>query len=319
VNATRRTHGEGTGHDRIVLPNFLLIGAAKAGTTSLWGLLAQHPEVFLPETKEPNYFVFPEQPARCAGPAPEPVLHELLHKFSVTTWSQYVALFAGTTGEKAVGEASVRYLYFPEALARIRERLPHARMIAVLREPVSRLYSHYCMNRQFQLEDLELEAALAAEPQRIRAGWGFDWHYAGVSRYAAQIERWFEAFGRERVAVHLHDDLGADPAGVYRQVCRFLGVAESFVPDFRERAKEAYRPRHLALDRLLHHPNPVRSLGFRVLGPSRYESLRKRVRSWNSAPVPPLERALHRRLKELFRDDVQRLESLLGRDLSSWR
>lgn len=304
---------------RSALPNFFLIGAAKAGTTTLWSWLAQHPEVYLPETKEPNYFVFTERPATCAGPAPEHVLHELLHKFSVTTWSEYLALFAAHDDEKAVGEASVRYLYFPEAVERIRARLPDARMLVVLREPVSRLYSHYGMNRQFQLEDLALEEALAAEPARIRAGWGFDWHYAAVSRYAPQLERWFQAFGRERVAVFLHEDLRADPAGLYRQVCRFLGVDADFVPDFGVREKAAYLPRHRLLDRLLHHPNPVRSLGFRVLGPDRYETLRKRVRRWNSAPVPPLEPARRQRLAELFVDDVKRLERLLGRDLDTWR
>ena len=149
---------------QMVLPNFLLIGAAKAGTTSLWSYLAQHPEVYLPENKEPNYFAFADAQPNCVGPAPAHVIHELLLKFSVTTWPEYLALFQGRTDQKAVGEASVRYLYVPEAAARIHERLPEVRLIAVLREPVSRLYSHYWMNRQFQLEDLELEDAIAAEP-----------------------------------------------------------------------------------------------------------------------------------------------------------
>lgn len=302
-----------------MLPNFLLVGAAKAGTTSLWGLLAQHPEIYLPETKEPNYFAFPEQRPSCVGPAPAHVIHELLFKFSITTWPEYVALFAGATSEKAVGEASVRYLYVPEAAAGIRARLPDVRLIAVLREPVSRLYSHYWMNRQFQLEDLELEEALAAEPERIRAGWGYDWHYAGVSSYAGQIERLLETFGRERVAIFLYDELSAEPREVYRRVCRFLGVADDFRPDLRERAKAAYRPRFLTLDRLLHHPNPVRSAGLRLLRPERFEALRKRVRRWNSAPVPPLDAARREHLKKPFRADVERLEQLLGKDLSAWR
>lgn len=301
-------------------PNFLLIGAAKAGTTSLWSFLSQHPEVYVPRhKKEPNYFAFTEGPPGCAGPAPAHVVHQLLYQFSVLDWSEYLALFAASTSEKAVGEASVRYLYVPSAPRLIHEALPGVRLIAVLREPVARLYSHYCMNRQFQLEPLELEGAIAAEPERIRAGWGYDWHYVAVGSYAAQIERYFRTFGRERVAVYLYDELSTDPLAVFRQACRFLGVSDTLVPDVSERRKEAYRPRFLALDRILHHPNRVRSLARRMLSPARFEALRARIRAWNSAPVPPLPGAQHQRLKALFRDDVRRLEQLLGRDLSAWR
>lgn len=315
----RKTRSQEAARERSVLPNFLVIGAAKAGTTSLWSYLAQHPEVYLPETKEPNYFAFADEPPNCTGPAPAHVIHELLLKFSVTTWPEYLALFDGRTSQKAVGEASVRYLYVPEAAARIHARLPGVRLIAVLREPVARLYSHYWMNRQFQLEDLELEDAIAAEPERRRAGWGYDWHYVAVGSYASQIERCFRTFGRERVAVFLYDELSADPLSVFRQVCCFLGVADSFVPDVSERSKEANRPRFLALDRMLHHPNPVRSLGFRILRPARFEALRVRIRRWNSARVPPLENGRRERLKEHFRADVRRLEQILGRDLSAWQ
>jgi len=301
------------------LPNFLLIGAAKAGTTSLWSYLAQHPEVFLPETKEPNYFAFPEQPPNAVGPAPPAVIHELLLKFSVTSWREYVALFAGQGARRAVGEASVRYLYEPEVPARIQARLPGVRLIAVLREPVARLYSHYWMNRQFHLEELTLEEALEAEPERRRAGYGYDWHYVAVGRYGEQLERYVARFGREALALFLQEDLRADPARVFGQACAFLGLSSAFVPEFSERAKEAFRPRLRRLDRWLQHPGLPRSAGFRLLGPQRFERLRARVRRLNSAPVPPLAPALHRRLKAHFLDDLERVEQLLGRKLSAWR
>lgn len=299
------------------LPNFLLIGAAKAGTTALWSYLAQHPDVFLTENKEPNYFAFAGGRPNCVGPAPPEVVHELLLKFSITDWERYLELFRGRT-EPARGEASVRYLYVPEAAERIRAALPDVRLIAVLREPVARLYSHYWMNRQFHLEDLELEDALEAEDERMAAGWGYDWHYVGVGRYAAQIERYFRLFGRERVAVFLQDELRSDARAVVRRACDFLGVPAGFEADVSQRVKEGYRPRFEGLDRLLHYPNPVRSLGFRVLGPERFQALRTRVRRWNAGKVPPLEERLRARLAERFHDDVQRLEGLLGRDLSAW-
>jgi hypothetical protein len=299
-------------------PNFLLIGAAKAGTTALWSYLAQHPDIYLTENKEPNYFAFPGGPPNCRGPAPPEVVHELLLKFSVTDWDEYLALFRGRT-EPALGEASVRYLYVPEAAQRIHARLPDVRLIAVLREPVARLHSHYWMNRQFHLEDLSLDDALAAEEERTAAGWGYDWHYVGVGRYAAQVERYFRLFGRERVAVFLQDELRVDASEVVRRASRFLGVSDSFEADVNQRVKEGYRPRLESLDRLLYYPNPARSLGFRVLGPERFQALRTRLRRWNAAPVPPLEQRRRAQLAERFQDDVARLEDLLGRDLSAWR
>lgn len=301
------------------LPNFLLIGAAKAGTTSLWSYLAQHPEVFLPETKEPNYFAFPEQAPSAVGPAPAAVIHELLLKFSVTSWPAYTGLFAGSQGRRAVGEASVRYLYETDVPARIHACLPGVRLIAVLREPVARLHSHYWMNRQFHLEDLTLEEAIEAEPARRQAGFGYDWHYVAVGRYAEQLERYFTLFGRERVAVFLQEDLRREPSEVFRRACAFLGVSGTFEPDFSERAKEAFRPRWRRLDRWLQYPGPVRSAGFRLLGPEHFERLRTGLRRWNSAPIPPLDPGLRQRLKALFEDDVARLERLLGRELSAWR
>lgn len=304
---------------RPILPDFLLIGAAKAGTTSLWNYLVQHPDVYLPRhRKEPNYFAFPDGLPPCVGPASPRDLHELLYKFSVTSWPEYLQLFESAGQARAVGEASVRYLYEPEAPARIHERLPDVRLIAVLREPVARLYSHYCMNRQFQLEPLPLEAAIEAEPERRRLGWGYDWHYVAVGRYAEQIQRYFDRFGRERVAVHLYDDFREDPMLVYRDICRFLEIDPSFEPDVSERHKEAYLPRHLALDRFLHHPHRARTLLRRLLPSSAFARLHAGLLDWNAAPVPPLAKERSRALKPHFREDVLRLQELLGRDLSRW-
>lgn len=296
------------------LPNFLIIGAAKCGTTSLFNYLDQHPEVFFPESKEPNYFALAGKTLPRPGPAPTEVLSEIIHPDSVTDFDLYSSLFDTVRDEKAVGEASVRYLYFPEAPGRIKERIPDVRMIAVLREPVSRLYSHYCMNAQFQLEPLSIEEAIEREDTRRKANWGWDWHYVNVSLYSEQVKRYYDIFDRDQVKVILYDDFRDRPLEVYQEVCRHIGVSDRFNPDMSKRSKVTYRPRNPKLERWLHWPNATRK-SLEQSAPRLMQRLVWELERWNSAPVPKLDPALREELQDLFRDDVEKLQDLLQRTI----
>lgn len=296
----------------MTLPTFLIIGAPKSGTTSLWAYLNQHPQVFLSPNKEPNYFALTGARLPDGGPAPPEILQKLIHFHSVTDFERYQALFSGAGVHPAVGEASVRYLYYPQAAERIREGLPDVRMIAILREPVSRLYSHYCMNVQFQLEPLELLDAIDAEPQRRNDGWGWDWHYMAIGTYAPQLKRYFSLFSRDQLKVFLYDDLIKQPMQVFRETCRHIGVDADFVPDMSSRSKVAYRPRNLRLDKLLHWPNPLRESLERIHAGLVRRAV-DRVRDWNAMPVPKLSASVRDALRPRFRADIEELESLLGR------
>jgi len=173
----------------MTLPTFMIIGAAKSGTTSLMRYLAQHPDVFVPTAKEPNYFMLSGQQDNPVGPAPAHILRHMIYNWSYADLDRYTGLFDDAGAAKAVGEGSVRYLYSPLAPTRIRDMLPDTRLVVILRDPVARLYSHYNMNRQIQLEPLDLHDALAAEDERVAEGWGWDWHYRRVSQYGAQLQR----------------------------------------------------------------------------------------------------------------------------------
>jgi hypothetical protein len=294
------------------LPNFLIIGAAKAGTTSLWAYLRQHPEVFFPANKEPNFFALEDRSLSLRGPASPKVLHELLYSYCVQDYESYLGLFRSVRGQKAVGEASVRYLYAQEAPERIRASIPDVRLVAILRNPVSRLYSHYSMNRQYGLESLGVLEAIEAERSRREAGWAYDWHYVNVSRYAGQIRRYFMLFGREQVKVLLHDEFLSRPVEVVQEVCGHIGVERAFVPDMSQKEKVTYLPRVFALDRLINHPGRGRNrrdLLCRAVG----ASVVARLDKWNRTPAPPLAPGLRTELSRLFRDDVQELEELLER------
>src|SRR5690606_21491926 len=133
-------------------PTFLIVGAAKCGTTSLADYLAQHPDIFMPSLKEPNFFASEGAAPVPKGPAPARVLNELWYNWSAGSETEYWALFRAAANYKAVGEASVRYLYFGDSVKRIKATLPNVRVVVVLREPVARMYSHYNMNVQKQIE-----------------------------------------------------------------------------------------------------------------------------------------------------------------------
>jgi Sulfotransferase family len=297
------------------LPNFFLIGAAKCGTTSLASYLEQHPDVFICPTKEPNYFALTGRTLPHPGPASPAVLQQLIYADTFTDFDQYQALFAGVRGEKAVGEASVRYIYYPETAARIHQRIPNARLVAVLREPVARLYSHYCMNVQYQLEPLPLLEAVAAEDERRAANWGWDWHYVNLGLYSRQLRRYFETFAREQIKVFLYDDFVAKPQEVYADICRHLGVDPGFVPDMSQRGKVPYWPKHLGLDRWLHWPHQIRPGIGRFIPRRLPRAVVSRLEQWNSVPIPKLDKSVHRQLAGRFHQEARELEELLGRKI----
>jgi hypothetical protein len=291
----------------VTLPNFLIIGAAKSGTTSLYYYLKQHPDVFMSPVKEPNFFaVKGKEPGfRNRGGYKPPG--------EKTTLEEYEALFAGVTDEKAIGEASPQYLRNPEAPARIRHHVPEAKLVAVLRDPAERAYSAYLMQVRNEREKRDFARALEKKEAA-------NWVQAGF--YHAHLLRYYELFDREQIRVYLYEDLKEDPAGMVQDIFRFLGVDDSFVPDISlrhnaggvRRSGALYRAVHIAVMR----PNPIRQ----ALKPLLPERLRKRLfeglrdRVLHKAPPLPVEQRME--LVELYREDILKLESLIGRDLSGW-
>lgn len=297
----------------MTLPNFLVIGAAKSGTTSLVSYLAQHPDIFVPTSKEPNFFALSGQQNNPVGPAPPHILRQMLYNWSRSDLADYTAMFDGAGAARAIGEGSVRYLYFPDAPIRVHNMLPDTRIIAILREPVARLYSHYNMNRQNQLEPLELKDALMAEDRRVADGWGWDWHYRRLSQYSVQLKRWFDLFPRDQIQVHFYDDFAANPHTVISDICRHIGVNPDFTPDMRRRGMVSTRPHNLWLDRQLNWPS---SLRYKLLSkPFRNIMLpvMRRLNRWNSRPVPPLSPAQRAEIEFLFFKDWEQLSELLQR------
>lgn len=298
----------------MTLPNFLVVGVARSGSTALVRFLRQHPDVFVPWHKETSHFLFESGPPRFSGPG-----DDYLAGMVRAERAAYERLFDGVRGEQAVGEGSVYYFHRPECFPRIDRALPGARLIAVLRDPVERAFSAFGhMTREGRETETDFRRALELEPARVAAGWEWGWEYAGASRYAERVERLWDTFGRERVLLLRHDELAARPAAVLATTFGFLGVDPGADIDTSERVNPSGRPRSRHLQHLVTRPHPVKD----ALRPLVPDPVRQRVHRFvtdhNVAPMR-LDPGLRAELAGRFDDDVRRLEALTGWDLGAWR
>lgn len=303
----------------MTMPNFLVIGAAKAGTSALCDYLEQHPDVYMSPAKEPMFFVAecqPEIPYR--GPRDREVL---LAEDSgwVSTLDAYHRLFAGATTERAIGEGSTWYLYDERAPGRIRHHVPDARLIALLRNPVDRAYSAFTMLVMDGRETTtSFSEALDLEDRRVRDCWEAIWHYRRMGLYHDQLRRYYDLFDRDQILVVLYDDWNARPVEVMRDVLQFLDVDPGFTFDMSERSNVTLIPKNPSYQRMLTRQSRLKTVAKALLPASfRQRAKEKLVYSTLARPAP-MEPDVRRRLVEVFRPDVLELQDLLGRDLGRW-
>ena len=293
------------------LPTFLIIGAPRSGTTALYEGLKAHRDVFLPTLKEPLFFLRDQRAHRLYSPAGAAPADQ-----AIATWEDYVALFKEGASLPARGDASTLYLYDAHAAQRIADRLPSVRMIALLRDPVSRAYSQYSLHRLRGTEPLpSFEDALAHEPARILGRWSPFWLYRDVGRYAGQLNRYFKLMGRERLLVLLQEDLAQRPTETYLRIFRFLGIPaeRAAVPELRSVNASGQARNELAAH-LVRSRSPWVRAARRILP----AAARRQLRGLLTKPAPEMAPATARELRAFYRDDILETSRLLGRDLSHW-
>jgi hypothetical protein len=236
----------------------------------------------------------------------------------ISDQAEYEALFAPATTESAIGEASTMYLYLPWVPARIAELKPDMKLIAILRHPVDRAFSHYCMRVGMEAEPLKtFEEAVEAEPDRVARGDVDGTHYLGRGFYSAQIRRYLDLFPREQLRIYLYDDLREDAVKLSRDAFRFLEVDDRFEPDTSLKQNVGEMPKSRALHDFLTRENPTKAVLKAVLPPT----LRKRMATAakdRNLLKPVLSPDTRRRLTGAFREDILNLQDLLSRDLSAW-
>lgn len=298
----------------MTMPNFLIIGAAKAGTTSLYEYLKMHPQVYMSPRKETRFFAVYQEELNYRGPG------DLTRYYFVRDLNSYRALFEGVTNEIAIGEASPWYLYLPQAARRIKEHIPDVKLIAILREPVARAYSHFWHSIRENIEPItDFEEAIAAEDNRIKNNWSQHWHYKQRGLYYAQLKHYYELFKAEQIKVCLYDDLVNDPVSLMRDIYRFLGVDDRFIPNVSQKHNVAAVPKNYTLARLLKRSHPVKSLfSSFILTPKLRSLLKNYLLKLNHRSQPKLKPEMRNKLLDEYREDILKLQNLLERDLSSW-
>lgn len=297
-------------------PTFLIIGAPRCGTTMLYEELKRHPDVFVSPIKEPSFFA-PEGTRAPFENAGDPTVLDL---------ETYQALFAGARENQAIGEASPLYLYSPRAPFRIQAHAPNAKLIAVLRDPVERAYSHFLLHRLWGLEDIAgLQAAVEAEDDREQMGRSAHWFYRRVGLYGEQLARYLSIFPREQMKVFLFEDLEQSPQAVIEQILEFLNLDRRFQLRAPRRVNVAGAPRSSRLHTFLTAPNLVSKSLTPFVGESTRRKMRSRIwdealeglKQWNLRK-PPLDRQVRGWLIDFYRADILRAQDILQRDLSSW-
>lgn len=306
------------------LPNFFIAGAPNTGSTSLYFYLRQHPQVYLSPVKEPNFFGAVDllsgrygggilggtardrdalRPYLEGRPPPgrEPLVLE---------WEPYVELFRNVRSETAIGEASVRYLMLPTAARAIGSRIPHARLIFVLRDPAEWLFKRY-LKMPWRDPQVSFSRRFLAAMHP-----GDAWASAvTVGRYATHLKRFFDVFPREQMQIHLYEDYRADARAFVRKILAFLGVDPEYPIDLSSRYNAIAIPRFPRLERFRQWvPGGIPATKWFPVGARRaLRQLYYRRRS--DLVMDPADRAL---VIDHYRDEILRTSDLIGRDLSAW-
>lgn len=320
--------------DTIMLPNCLVIGAPRSGTTSLYEYLHAHPEIYMSPVKEPDFFArhsldIAHLPAPGSSSTPDEEVRRMADLQA--DMDQYTALFNGAGNIKRRGEASAIYLGHPTAAAHIRRYIPDVKMIAVLRDPSERIHSHYVhasrVHSDFGSTKADEKEGLAefttVVDRAYRDGYSDPaltdpevWVRSGF--YFRHLSRFYSLFPKEQLRVFLFEDLVRDPKNLMAEIYRFLDVADDFALPTTEAFNASVVPRNRGLFRFFTTRNPVMQFA-RSLAPPKLRAAAMRTRNRVlSDSKPTLSPDMRRKLVSIYRDDIQQLQEMLGRDLSAW-
>lgn len=290
------------------LIDFLIIGAQKAGTTTLHDLLAEHSDIFMP-AKDIQFFVD-------AG------------DYSVYP-KDFPLYYRDVRPGQTVGGSQVQLLFSPESVDQVFNFSPRVKLVAVLRNPIDRAYSAYWFQHRKAWEDSgTFESALAREPERAKGKYRerAELTYLAHGHYAEQIQRWRSRFPREQMWIGLFEDLKDDPQAFLAGLLSWLGVSPKVANSARKRSNTAARPRFAKLQRLLTRPpTAIRGLYKKAfpltLQLKLQEVLVKPLVSWNEIPTPnpPMSPQTREALHTYFTPHNERLSEIIGRDLTHWR
>lgn len=267
-------------------PSFIVIGAEKSGTTSLYRYLHQHPDIYMPEVKQLNHFIHhPKKRSLFQGP-------DVTYKGAIQSRDDYFHSFASIPEGLIAGELTHIYLYAEESPELIHEALGNVKIIAIIRNPVDRAFAQYVFHKKLNIEPLSsFEEVIEIEPARIRAGWDPVYHYINRGFYGAQLERYYQQFPAASIRVYKFESFFSDLAASLSNIYEFIGVDSSFLPDLNKKHLPGGDPRS---------PD---------------------ILAEENVGVPdakPVAQETKKQLQEAYRADIHKVMKLTGLDLSDW-
>lgn len=280
------------------LPNFIIIGAGKCGTTSLHNYLNQHQNIYLCPQKETYFFV------------PEPIRSKFKPWGAIANFDNYTNLFKDASQDSVIGEISTTYYRHPEAAKQIRQTLPKVKIIAILRDPANRAFSDYQMHFRKGNETRDFSAIISSENRFIKPGF-----------YYSELIPYFEVFPREQIKILLFTDLVKTPTSFIEDVFKFIEVDPTFRPDTSKKSRSGGLPKNKTLNNLLTKPNLFRKIIASLLGIFIPPYIRQNIRSSlvkQNIQQTKLSPDVRQQLIEIYRDDILKLQELIERDLSNW-
>jgi len=300
----------------VALPDFLVAGVPKAGTTALHAALSRHPSLYMSPIKEPKFFLTDGPPPARGGPG-----DALTYREHIWQRDKYEALFDAAPPGALRGESTPLYLYDRVAMRRIKDLIPAVKLIMVVRDPVERAHSNWTHLWSAGLEPVgDFVRACAEEERRIAAGWASFWHYTGLGKYGEQLDHAFSLFPRKQVLVVRYRRLVDEPAATLDRICAFLGVQTGVVGEI-PRENVTAHPEHTLGHRAASLAMRAGHAAGRVLprdaaagATHRLERFLQRGRRERQ----PLGWEQRQALLPAFEDDIKLLEKVLGEDFGDW-
>jgi hypothetical protein len=311
------------------LPNFFIAGTGKAGTTSLYHYLQQHPQIYMSPVKEPCYFASEIRPENLAPAYLRHIrrmsrrLPQHLRKENRTRpsgwlfseWEDYLRLFEGVQTETAIGEASVAYLWSETAAANIASRLPDAKIIFILRDPSERAFSQYLHQLTEGLTHStfreHIEKCMRNRDRKLSS------HYPHleVGLYSRQVQRYLDLFPQNNIRIYWYEEAWRNSSWLLEDLFTFLGVDSNFPADTSRKQLQRQAPRFAAINYAMQQSGIAYRL--REFAPSWLHSTAQTLlfRDGGTIRMTPTDRQY---LIDYYREDIRNLASLLNRDLTSW-
>ena len=309
-------------------PSFFIVGAPKAGTTSLYRYLNQHPQIYMSPVKEPCYFAsevrlehFSREFESTARKKSRQLCEYLEGPMSgvdpggiVAGWDAYLKLFKNVDGETAIGEASVCYLWSPTAAANIRSRIPQAKIIMILRDPAERAFSQYLQYAANGLVRRSFREQIECSARNTRHEFNTLYPFLEYGLYYGQVKAYLDLFPCANVRIYLYEEAWCDPLRFLKTIFEHLNVDPEFRADVSRRSLERRVPRLVTSHYVLRQFGITPRLRTLIPRPIR-EGVRTALFESQGLRMDPADRSY---LCDYYRDDVEKLSSLLDRDLGAW-